>query len=1033
MKVACNFKKTCRNSDKKLKNYLANKEAGDAVDFCTFLKNNDESLKFRLPMYAGNSTPANRNKDDDNESTCTSIQNFMTDILKSEEIPDSEARIIKEVIEEETDILDDSLDSHWLQDDMSIDTDFRLDFSFSPFSTPRSTIDDPYTPKKVQNNTTALQEQNVPVKKEFDDQTYMENINPNIQNDSHKIKKENVEDLESCDVDTNLENVLNNSANKGSLYNLFPTPPIIPNISAPPTPLIKSILFGDKLDIDTQSRPNHVYVPTELNSNITSEKRIEEKDKSGEKCVIDLNLENALKNDSAKKVMLDDLLATPPVIPNISAPPTPLIKNILFGNKIDIENRPKNVYVPRPDENDIDGLYEEFCKISDQDLIIKEEFYIKEENSDHEYIIKKGVNVNKPVKTTETLNESNEDKYCLKEFLCKICDRKFKHVMALKVHCVSAHKFKIASAKRKSVRKKMICDYCGKVFMSSRCIVRHIQKHMEPDKYDCDRCPLSFRTVTGLKAHQSTHGIVHKGSNNKKRNYICTVCGAVQNSSSNHNIHMRRHNNTYTITCTVCGKGFYRTSDLDVHMRMPNKRLLWRKIGNHTEEDMKKALQDIRSGKKIRAVARELKIPFSTLQRYAAKVKASTSPENVRLVPHYDTNRVFTDEQEQALKEYYQNCALMFYGLTTKDCRTVAYEMAVLNKIKIPQSWDVNKMAGIDWLKSFRQRHSELSLRKPEACSLARATSFNKEVVKAFFDKLQEVYKRHTSFADGTRVYNLDETATTTVQKPQNVIGPKGKNIGKVTSGEKGTLVTTCCFISAAGQALPPVLIFPRKNYKDHMIKGTPPGTLGLANPSGRMNSELFVKTMRHFIKHTSSSKENASLIIMDTHESHLCIEAIDLAKENGVTILTLHPHISAKMQPLDVGIFSPFKSYYNAAMDSWLLNNPGKNVTIYDLAEFIGTAFTRAMTPMNIINAFRKTGIYPFDRNVFTDEDFLPSAVTDRLYPDVLKNVPDVSLQDGRVDEQNRPSILENETFSEILAHTPTFQQDPESMLDQR
>ena len=62
------------------------------------------------------------------ESTCTSIQNFMRDILPTEEIPDSEARIICEVIEEEADILEDSLDSHWLQEDVSLDSDFRLDY-----------------------------------------------------------------------------------------------------------------------------------------------------------------------------------------------------------------------------------------------------------------------------------------------------------------------------------------------------------------------------------------------------------------------------------------------------------------------------------------------------------------------------------------------------------------------------------------------------------------------------------------------------------------------------------------------------------------------------------------------------------------------------------------------------------------------------------------------------------------------------------------------------------------------------------------
>lgn len=144
-----------------------------------------------------------------------------------------------------------------------------------------------------------------------------------------------------------------------------------------------------------------------------------------------------------------------------------------------------------------------------------------------------------------------------------------------------------------------------------------------------------------------------------------------------------------------------------------------RKIGTHTEDQMQKALDAIKAGKSIRQAATEHGIAFSTLQRYNAK----DDPDH--LTPNYSVRKIFMAEHEEALRDYYKKCALMFYGLTTRDCRQIAYEMAKMNNVRIPESWEANKIAGIDWLRGFRERFPEMTLRKPENCSLARATSFN--------------------------------------------------------------------------------------------------------------------------------------------------------------------------------------------------------------------------------------------------------------------------------------------------------------------
>ncbi len=62
---------------------------------------------------------------------------------------------------------------------------------------------------------------------------------------------------------------------------------------------------------------------------------------------------------------------------------------------------------------------------------------------------------------------------------------------------------------------------------------------------------------------------------------------------------------------------------------------------------------------------------------------------------------------------------------------------------------------------------------------------------------------------------------------------------------------------------------------------------------------------------------------------------------------------------------------------------HPGRTVSIYEVAELVKQAFMSAMTPTNITSGFRATGIYPYNRDIFPDEDYPPSMVTDRPNPE--------------------------------------------------
>ena len=58
---------------------------------------------------------------------------------------------------------------------------------------------------------------------------------------------------------------------------------------------------------------------------------------------------------------------------------------------------------------------------------------------------------------------------------------------------------------------------------------------------------------------------------------------------------------------------------------------------------------------------------------------------------------------------------------------------------------------------------------------------------------------------------------------------------------------------------------------------------------------------------------------------------------------------------------------------------HPGKTVSIYEIAEFVGPALPSAMTSNNMINAFKKISIFPYNSHAFRDDDFLSSLVSEQ------------------------------------------------------
>ena len=171
-------------------------------------------------------------------------------------------------------------------------------------------------------------------------------------------------------------------------------------------------------------------------------------------------------------------------------------------------------------------------------------------------------------------------------------------------------------------------------------------------------------------------------------------------------------------------------------------------------------------------------------------------------------------------------------------------------------------------------------------------------------------------------------------------------------------------------------------------------------------------------IKLLKPSNEYKVLLILDNHSSHLPFETLNLAKENGIVMLSFPPHCSHKLQPRNVSAFRPFKKYLSGAQGAWLRSNPGKAITIYDIPKFVSDSLPFAMTCTNITMSFQITGIYPYNANIFTDDDFLPSFVIDRIEPaKLVSKLSHVAYSEARLtlssDQSVKDSINKETTYS--------------------
>ncbi|KAI4455538.1 hypothetical protein MML48_9g00007544 [Holotrichia oblita] len=355
----------------------------------------------------------------------------------------------------------------------------------------------------------------------------------------------------------------------------------------------------------------------------------------------------------------------------------------------------------------------------------------------------------------------------------------------------------------------------------------------------------------------------------------------------------------------------------------------------YTENDIQKALEEIKIGKPLRVVSRQCKIARATLQ-------FRKSQNYVK--PTFGPNPILSNDEEKILVNWIFENYKRGFPRRKDDVQESVKEFLDQRPRQNPF---VNNCPGETWYLAFRRRNPEVTERTSEAVTAASA-NVSEEILD-----------------DPTRVMNADETCFHLCPKNNKVLAPRGaRNVYEVEhASSKATLIVMFTF-TASGQVTPPMIVYPYKTLPTNIAKFVPPGWgIGLSD-TGWMKMDVmsdYIENILHpYLKNIGTIFP--VILFLNGHCTHLSYKLSSLCVKLQIILVCLYPNATRIMQPADVAAFKPIKNGWKKAVVEWRRTHPLETLTKEHFAPVLKLAVERSAKIETIKNGFRASGLNPWN-----------------------------------------------------------------------
>lgn len=419
-------------------------------------------------------------------------------------------------------------------------------------------------------------------------------------------------------------------------------------------------------------------------------------------------------------------------------------------------------------------------------------------------------------------------------------------------------------------------------------------------------------------------------------------------------------------------------------------------------EQWKKAFRRLRCGASYGVVAAALGVAKSTLhQRFTTGDSDTTT---------YGRQPVLSRKVETAMAKWVQHEA------DVGKCVEVSNVKVVASRIAAAVGLD-GQAGNRRWLKGFLRRNPEVTVRSGEFTKHSRLHAINKDAMERYFDDIEKLVATRKP----THIWNMDEGGfdlghagqhkvsrsgvlstpphslpyrnmltcfvSATFCRPQVLAtrGTKQVQVGRTGNRDR---YTVCLFVNADGDSLGPVLLL-----KGNSNDTTSPLKAAMMAEYGEAKyffTEAATQTEQSFalcIKYWCDAVGTGNLLIVDGHSSRVSLEALEYCRKSGNDIYTLPANSTHCTQPYDVGVARPFNHWLADGMAKIRLGSreiPGESPAAANVMRAVKYAVSKVtekrFNPISSVwectikSAFRKSGLYPFNRAAVAEVLYRPA-----------------------------------------------------------